>query len=344
MNDRELLRQRFRRNLYKYVNGEFLSRKDILISMIAPSIPYLIRSRKICRQYEEVFFTHPEEISSNHVKIGVYKGKNSHVLQMMNHMSELKDDLCGAYLHGSLGTYEEVTFSDFDALVIIKEEVFKIPERLAEVARKLNSAQTIMFDFDPLQHHGWFVLTEADLKSYPEDYFPVELFRHAKSLMTDQGMELMILTQDSSQSIRRSFDNLVHSINTLIRRNKSYRNLYLLKILLSQFMLLPALYVEIRDGKGIYKKFSFEEAQVDFDGNDWSIMEEVSLIREKWHFERSSLWLWLMTKPIKTMRSIARAHSPAVPPEIKVKLTEDFFRKMSNLTLLMQKKINETNF
>ena len=339
MNAQELFKQGFRRNLYKYVNGEFLSWRDTLISVITPSTPFLLHARGICQQYKEAFYPLPDEGSSNRVKIEVYQGKNSHVLKMMEFLSDLNDDLVGAYLHGSLGTYEEVPFSDFDALAIIKDEVLKKPDRLARLALRIHSAQAIMFDFDPLQHHGWFVLTEADLKSHPEDYFPVELFRHAKSLLPDQGLELRIRTQDSSESIRQSFDNLIHSAAKLIARNKSHKTLYQLKILLSQFMLLPTLYVEIRDRKGIYKKFSFEAARVDFDAKAWSIMEEVSLIREKWFFEISPLWRGLITRPTKITRSIVRTYSPVVPEEIKMKLTKDFYRRMSHLIALMQRKI-----
>jgi predicted nucleotidyltransferase len=339
MNAQELLRQDFRRNLYKYVNGEFLSWWDPLISMIVPSTPFLHRAKGICRQYKETFYPLPEEISSNHVKIELYQGKNSHVSKMMTFLSDLKDDLFGAYLHGSLGTYEEVPFSDFDALVIIKDEVFEKPDRLARLALKLNSAQAIMFDFDPLQHHGWFVLTEADLKSHPEDYFPIELFRYAKSLLPDQGLELRIQTQDSSKSIRQSFDNLIQSAAKLIARNKSRKTLYQLKILLSQFMLLPTLYVEIRDRKGIYKKFSFEAARGDFDVESWLIMEEVSLIREQWFFEISPFWRGWITKPTKMSRSIVRTYLPRIPDGIEMKLTEEFYRRMSHLTGLMKRKV-----
>jgi predicted nucleotidyltransferase len=339
MNARELLKQGFRRNLYKYVNGEFLSWRDALISVMIPSTPFVLHAGRICQQYQEAYSPLPDELSPQHVKIEVYQGKNSHVLRMMEFLSDLKEDLLGAYLHGSLGTYEEVPFSDFDALVILKDELFKTPDRLARAALQINSAQAIMFDFDPLQHHGWFVLTEADLESYPGDYFPVELFRHAKSLYPDQGLELRIRAEDSSQSIRQTFENLIQSITKLIDRKKPHRNMYWLKILLSQFMLLPALYVEIRDQKGIYKKFSFEAARVDFDAQDWSIMEEVSLLREKWFFEISPFWRGLMTKPTKMSRFLVRTYPPAIPKEIEKKLKEDFYRRMSHLIVLMQRKI-----
>lgn len=338
MNEEKLSQQRFRRNLYKYVSGDFLSRRDSLVSIIAPYNPFRQHARRICGQYKETFYASPDEISSDHVKIEVYQGKNSHVLRMMEFLSDLKDDLVGAYLHGSLGTYEEVFFSDFDALVIIKDEVFEIPERLAQVAHKIYSAQAIMFDFDPLQHHGWVVLTEADLRFYPEDQFPRELFRYAKSLFPHHGREFNICSQDPSRNVLQGFENLSQSAAKLIARSRSIRNLFELKILLSQFMLLPSLYVEMRDRKGIYKKFSFETARVDFNSADWSIMEDVSSIRDKWFYEISPRWRKLMTKPTRFSRFLARTYSPAVPREMKVILSDVFYQRMSNLIELMRKK------
>lgn len=343
MNDEERSIQRFRRYLYKYVNGDFLSLTDSLIGLVSQQYPFVRRAKKICTQYDRLVLPVTEERTLTRVTVEAYGGNNSHVHQMMNLVRELKDDILGAYVHGSLGTYEEVAFSDFDALVIIKEEVFNTPERLARLALKLNSGQSIMFSFDPLQHHGWFVLTAADMRRYPEDYFPIELFSHAKSLMTDQGLELCVWSQESKQDARQSFNNLARSVKTLIHRNESCKNLYFLKILLSQFMLLPALYIEIRNGRGIYKKTSFEAARADFDEKDWAVMDEISSIRESWCYEKNHLWMWVMTRPNKNLRAIARNHAPGIPKELRLRLTDDFFRRMTCLVDLMQEKVNEIN-
>ncbi len=56
---------------------------------------------------------------------------------MTRKLSTVKDDLFGAYVHGSLGTYEEIGYSDFDALVIIKDDVFHSRQRLAALAAEL---------------------------------------------------------------------------------------------------------------------------------------------------------------------------------------------------------------
>lgn len=251
----------------------------------------------------------------------------------------LNENLLGAYVHGSLGTYEEIPYSDFDALVIIKNEVFESSQRLAEVAKKLYLAQAIMFDFDPLQHHGWFVLTEAQLKSYPDYYFPVELFKYAKSLFPDKGLELEISIKDSPQKYKESFDNLSAGITERIDKRKYPPNIYHLKGLLSQFMLLPALYVQVRDKKGIFKKYSFGEAKKDFSERDWSIMDKVSSLRENWFYEMSPFKKWLITKPTQISRFIAKKYAPSIPKKMRERLTEEFYQRIRHLAAAMQNRL-----
>jgi predicted nucleotidyltransferase len=274
------------------------------------------------------------------IQVGPYRGRNPHVYKMVEYLkNQLGKDLIGAYIHGSLGTYEEVEYSDFDALVIIKNEVFESPERLSEVAKKLSNARAIMFNFDPLQHHGWFVLTEADLRAYPEYYFPSELFLYAKSLFPDRGLELEIQIQNSSKQIRESFDKLNSSIIKRMTKKDYPRNMYELKSLMSQFMLLPALYVQVRDKKGIYKKFSFDAAKVDFMEEDWSVMDEVSALRENWFYEISLLKRWLITRPTPLSRFLAKKYSPVIPEQIRRVLTDDFYHRMGHLAITMQRNI-----
>jgi len=143
-----------------------------------------------------------------------------------------------------------------------------------------------MFEFDPLQHHGWFVLTEADLECYPETYFPHELFKHAKALLPEQGRKLNLqLNNETSNNPTEPFWNLSSKVITRLSKYDYPKNAYRLKGLLSQFMLLPARFVQGRDGKGVYKKFSFAEARKDFSSEQWTIMDEVSEIRAGWHVD-----------------------------------------------------------
>jgi len=172
------LQNAFHSDIDTYFNGGVLSRSDLYISVLTPWVTFTRYARAIIQKHRQLLAEIP--IGSGpklNIVIEPYKGKNPHVQQMINYLSEhLEEDLIGAYVHGSLGTYEEIAYSDFDALVILKNNVFESPSSLAKVAMKLNTARSIMFGFDPLQHHGWFVLTEVDLKYYCNAYFPADCF------------------------------------------------------------------------------------------------------------------------------------------------------------------------
>ncbi len=327
-----------------YINGCIFSRKDLILSLFLPSIVFGRNADKICQLYNKI---HEKNLcvnlESEDVQIKLYDGGNSYVLKMMDYLNHhLKNDLKGAYIHGSLGTYDEIFYSDFDALVILKNQVFETPARLATVAQKLNRARTIMFDFDPLQHHGWFIITEHDLSNYPQYYFPLELFEFAKSLFDDKGLKLTIQYEKSPEKGKKVFDNLSDSIITKLTTKKYPDNMYQLKSLLSQFMLLPAVYVQVRDAKGIYKKFSFSAAEADFAEKEWSVMDEVSAIREKWNYKISYVKRWLITGTSPVSRFLAKKCAPAISPHIKSLLEEDLYQKMLNLVTDMQNRLRFT--
>lgn len=332
----------FNESLAAYINGGCLTRSDLLFSFVCPDIP-LSRNAPILIEHFRHFSSDLSDISSRqlNVRVGLYHGTNQHVLKMMTYLTKyLKNDLVGAYVHGSLGTYEETSYSDFDALVILKDEVFESPKRLARVARCLSDARSIMFDFDPLQHHGWFVLTECDLKFYSNAYFSTVLFQHAKSLLADKGTKLELSLRDSVQDNRRTFENTVNAIIRKLQEKTYLANMYQLKSLLSNFMLLPSLYVQVRDGQGVFKRESFDLAKADFSDTEWAIMKAVSAIRKNWHYEVSGFNKWILTRPHWLRHYCARNFAPGIPQRIRQVLTPEFYAEMARLAFLMKEKTN----
>jgi len=185
------------------------------------------------------------------ISVSRYEGDHPSVRKMIVFLEKcLKQDSLGGICPGSLGTNEEISYSDFDALAIIKDSVFDDAGRLVQVALKLSAAQSIMFAYDPLQHHGWFVLLEAQLKSYPGWYFPAELFDHMKSLFMDKGLELTIHLNESRKEEKGIFISFCDSILRKLKEHPYPQNLYELKSLLSGIMLLPALYIQAQRRNG----------------------------------------------------------------------------------------------
>lgn len=331
----------FHTDIATYINGGVFSRSDLYLSAFIPRVTFARYAKAIIQKYKQLLNEIPKQTTSKlNVRIDSYQGQNRHVRRMMSYLGEhLREDLVGAYVHGSLGTHEEIAYSDFDALVILKEEVFESPKRLARAAKELNHARAIMLDFDPLQHHGWFVLSESDLRYYCNAYFPVELFRYAKSLFDDKGLELEISLRESSSEARTAFEKMANAIIRKIENRRYPTNVYQLKGLLSQFMLLPALYIQAKDGCGIYKKESFALAQSDFDSADWTIMDEVSKIRMSWNYEISAFKKWMMSRPYFLSRYFARRFGPAIPEKIGRILSTELYARMAKLASLMKEML-----
>ena len=124
-----------------------------------------------------------------------------------------------------------------------------------------------------------------------------------------------------------------------IKKRQYPKNMYQLKSLLSGFMLLPALYVQARDGRGICKKESFDLAGVDFDSEEWAIMDEVSEIRADWSYEISPIKKRLMCYPHVLIRYFAKRFAPTIPDKIGYLLTAEFYSRMTELTSLMKEKL-----
>lgn len=310
-----------------------------------------------------------ERTISTAVSIEPYINKNPYVYKLKQYLNKnLKSALVGAYVHGSIGNYEEINYSDFDALVILKDIPAEDTLYGKKILRKLKYASRFFFQFDSLQHHGWFVLYESDLHNYPQTYFPHELFEYTKSLFEDQGRTIEIRIPTEGIDYQKPFLELSNAIikqlitttpqhnNTMTLERNSHprihsfthslitapKNVYQLKSLLSKFMLLPALYVQARDQRGIFKKHSFEAARKDFLAQEWEIIDEVSYIRKIWHYEISWIKKAIMSRPGKLSRKFAKHFAPKVPADINNKLSPDFYQSILSLTFLMQKKIPTT--
>ena len=324
--------------LSRYLNGRIIQKSDLIISLFLPSYTFKNNAIKIIDLYNSFEAPLPRiPVSSAEMGIELYRGNNKYVYQMMEYLkNHLKNDLFSAFVHGSLGTYEEITYSDFDALAIIKNEVFKNPARLADVARKISDSRKIMYDFDPLQHHGWFVLTERDLGCYPEYYFPSILLKYAKALFPEEGIELRIPSLNLNFDLRRSFDSTSANIIKRLEKKNYPRNIYQLKSLLSQFMLLPSLYLQAKYRKATYKKFSFDEAKKDFSEKDWEMMEEISSLRRSWNEKISGYRKSVMSKPSPLRNMCGRYLTPKISKDVSGKLTPRFYSEMKRLTISMR--------
>ncbi len=190
--------------------------------------------------------------------------------------------ICGAFIHGSIATGDSTGFSDVDAAIIVKDDVMVNAKRIAALRGSIVEALRIMMKFDQLQHHGLFIIPEGFLNHYPEDYLPLEVLRNAEALY--RPFEVSI--RPYRAPTRKKLSEMAIVFSKLKRRHP--RNLYELKHILSQFMLLPSLYLQSK-GVYVYKKYSFDIVKDEFH-DTWWVMDKISSLRQKWQRPESHLF------------------------------------------------------
>ncbi|MCX6291612.1 MAG: nucleotidyltransferase domain-containing protein [Bacteroidetes bacterium] len=328
-----------RYDLQKYINEGCLYPPDKFLFLFSPRFVFEKNAKIIQSYFQKEKTERGNPMGSLEISVDAYQGKNEHVSRMESFLqSNAGDFIAGVYIHGSIGTGDEIQYSDFDALVILKNEIFSDRFKLAQAACMLSKARRFMLEMDPLQHHGWFVMTEKDFNDYPETYFPSELFRHAKSVLPDRGAELNFKIREKQDYLSPCL-NLCAAIEKKLVRKNYPSDVYGLKNLLSEFMLLPALYFQAKYKRGIYKKDSFAESQKDFTNEEWQVMDVVSSLRENWVTEIPG-WKrrWIASSRFYPFR-LARWLSGSIPSPIHEKLTDGFYLSMLNFIRHTREKL-----
>lgn len=313
--------------LARYFDGACFNRRDGLISVFFPGLVFSRNAVKLLNAFQgRVYSTQKAEVRNIH--LNVYPGNHTGVLKMMNYLKPFEKELHSVVLHGSLASNEQIPYSDFDGLIIVRNEVLTDKKRLVNLAKAITQSRGIMHEIDPFQHHGWFVLTSKDLQDYPSEFLPPEVLESACSLLGEQDLTL---------SVRRKPDYYT-PVKTMCRRIRKltltrYRpkTMYQLKSLMSEFMLLPALYLQARDQKGVQKKYSFKLAASDFNPKVWSIMDEVSALRSGWPAADSYGDLRNFRKIGYIWMQYRKRKGPLIPGHISSGLNDDFYCRMAEL-------------
>lgn len=234
-------------------------------------------------------------------------------------------------VHGSIATNEVIPYSDFDGLLIVKDSWINSKEL---TNFKIESIKYI-YEFDPLQHHGWFQIQESDLLNYPENYLPVNTLRHSK-LIFPESKKINLEIEIKDKVDYNSF--LLKMLNQFEKRELEKwrpRNSYELKSFLSQIMLLPCLYYSLLNNRGIFKKESFDAVKEHFDETEWLPIVVSSEIRSNWDYEISSFQKKILKVPNRYFRKIVtRLFSPKISIDFQKQLNDKFYK---NLNLLIEK-------
>lgn len=191
----------------------------------------------------------------------------------------LADHAVGFYLHGSLGTGDDIAYSDCDTYIVLRDATVTQAERLLALRRHILGHTWILRAFDPHQHHGYFVVTEADLRAYPDPFLPVASLRVAACI--GGVSELFVARRDALEESSRGCRQLAESIAAQEQQDPRRWSGHAAKSFLSRLMLLPTLVLGSR-GQYVYKRESFDLARPLFPEAEWAAIEWASHLRAVW--------------------------------------------------------------
>ena len=268
-----------------------------------------------------------------------YTGNLDVVLKLQRLIQKQYEELFIAVLvHGSVATDEINAYSDFDGLLIVKD-----PYKESILLRKfLNQSLKIIYRFDPLQHHGWFIIFQSQLFNYPQTYFPIELFEFSKTIYPDYDIKLKIYLPEIVD-YKESFRSITASITKTLKNRHKITGMYQLKVFLSELMLLPTLYYQAMNKKCIFKKYSFDFVKSEISSEAWKAIEISSNIRDTWRYKFSyPKCLFIKSKDFSLTKKLARKYlCPRIPDDINNLLDEKFYKACQMLISEMDYKVNE---
>lgn len=183
-------------------------------------------------------------------------------------------------LHGSLATCDATQYSDVDILLFIADEWLETGERSAALRDIVSRAQRWLYRYDPLQHHGFMIVSQFDLARYAHTYFPLELLKYAYQLGQPSAI---------SYRLRRAENGNLARLHRLWARLEKYdggggacpETQYALKLMLSELMLLPTFYLQAK-GQVLYKRESFDAVRSVLSPTAIGAMDRLSAWRREW--------------------------------------------------------------
>lgn len=301
-----------------------------VIRIFLPMLLFKKRASALISRFSDVQI--PTASVEYQMHIQPYSGNNPTAISLRNLvLSQAKEDIEDIIVHGSLADDTDCNYSDFDCLIILKEDILQYEQRLLQLANKLWKWQKLMLKTDILQHHGWFLAFTSDFKCWDLSYLPAEVFSSSKSLLRNEEYEIKIFASPS-EDFKTPFLTLCNSLMNITPGKLNRMNSYELKTFISRFFLMPALYYQARYEKGIYKKDSFIITRKDFSENLWRPVEELSSLRLQWKQQYSSFTTHLIETFYLWPSGIKKFIYPQASKHIKLTVLQN----LAAIKLLLQ--------
>ena len=195
-------------------------------------------------------------------------------------------------LFGSQARGGTTGFSDVDAILVIDDAAAGEPATLRGLRRRVISAQRAVVSFQPMQHHGFEVVTPKLLSRANNALgMPASALSETRSLI-GHGAEATFTAALPDEGRKR----LAALIENTAGVPRWPRQAWRLHGLVSMFELLPALYLQAL-GETVPKWRSFEEARRHF-GEAWWPYDVLKQVRDTWP-RISAPGLWAAAKILR---------------------------------------------
>jgi len=272
MNDKGVLKT--------YLKKGFINKMDRIFTFIAPNYSLKI-AKRIFSDYKSEEFVTTE--STKTINFSYYKGNNE-CAKIIKNLIEARPhpSIKAALVHGSIADENDISYSDFDGILLIDSSKIKNASQLFELRSVIAKTEQIMYSQDALQHHGWEIFTLEELLQFKDHAFPLDLILEVKTLYFSGEPMIDVKSKSLVSEYPKSLESICHSLKRKCESGNFDRDAYYFKNLMSEIMLLPALFLQAKRGKSILKKDSFSEIKRSYPNINISLIDQVSHIRLGW--------------------------------------------------------------
>lgn len=189
-------------------------------------------------------------------------------------------DYVTVLLHGSYADDSTTAFSDIDDFIIIKNTLSA--RQLLKIIGVLNKIDMQFCRLDPLQHHGHWIASSANLANYDNSFMPLFILSEAKLVFGAPTIEARINQERSHQGLKNNILASCNEIKLLAEKLLNNRlNLYELKGLVGSFVLMPAFILQLQ-GIDVTKPVAISRAPEIFSASAQQLITWSSECRQNW--------------------------------------------------------------
>jgi len=219
------------------------------------------------------------------------------------------------FIHGSIATMDYIKgWSDFDIYVVIKSCIVYDPDKLIELRKLLLEAHKFLYKIDPLQHHGFLMCTELDLRNYLSNFLPTAVLKFAKSLFRPVRLVVKeVITKEIAikklyeiakvfYEAKKTgvFKRHAYKGEYLLSKYRNWRNgLYQFKNYLGYVTIVPAYFME-SIGKPCYKRDAIERIREILSPASKELIDDITKLRYMWNektginFKKNRIPKWVI--------------------------------------------------